>query len=437
MVRAIGRLSLAALMINIMVGSGIFGLPSKVASLTGRQSPIAFLIAALGTAVIAACLAEVASRFRESGGSYLYTRVAFGRLLGLQTGWLNWLSRLASSAANANLLPDYLAEFWPRMRGPVPRVVVITVLLALLTAANVRGVKMGTGLSNFLTVSKLVPLIVFILAGCVFLLRNGTPVPMLPEPHDPNAWLNSVLLIIFVYVGFEAALIPAGEATNPERDAPVAILMALAICTPIYFLVQFVVVRTLANPSQSDRPLAAAAHVFGGSVLPAMIAFGVVLSVVGYFAAGMIATPRIVFAFAQQGDFPRWFASIHPRHKTPHVSILIYAALVWALAILGTFSWNAKLSAVSRLITYVFICAALPALRRKRHGFAKFRLPAGPLFALIGVGFCGAVLSRSGRVEALALGVTLTVALLNWILVRHRTGEASMRSPEPRTVYEV
>jgi amino acid transporter len=424
-------------MVNIMVGSGIFGLPSKVASLTGRQSPIAFLIAAVGIAVIAACFAEVASGFRESGGPYLYTKVAFGRLVGLQTGWLNWLSRLASSAANANLLPDYLAEFWPRLREPFPRVIAITLLLALLTAVNVRGVKMGTGVSNFFTVGKLVPLVVFILAGCVFLLRNGTPVPMVPESHDANAWLNSVLLIIFVYVGFEAALIPAGEAANPDRDAPIAILIALAVCTPIYALVQFVVVQTLANPAQSERPLAAAAHVFGGSVLPAMIAAGVVVSVVGYFAAGMIATPRIVFAFAQQGDFPRWFASVHPRYKTPYVSILVFAALVWALALLGTFSWNAKLSAVSRLITYVFICAALPTLRWKRPGLAKFRLPVGPVFALIGIVFCGVVLSRAGRVEALALGVTLTIAFLNWILVRRASGEEPVTSSKPLNSYEI
>jgi APA family basic amino acid/polyamine antiporter len=152
-------------------------------------------------------------------------------------------------------------------------------------------------------------------------------------------------------------------------------------------------------------------------VLSALIAFGVVLSVVGYFAAGMMATPRIVFAFAQQGDFPRWFASIHPRYKTPYVSILVYAVMVWGLAMLGTFSWNVKLSAVSRLITYVLICGALPALRWKRHGFAKFRLPMGPLLALIGIAFCGIVLSRAGRVEVLVLGVTLTIALLNWFLV--------------------
>ena len=146
--RAIGRWSLAALMAYIMIGSGIFGLPARVASLTRRQSPIAFPTAAVGIGVIAACFGEVASRFRESGGPYLYTKVAFGPLVGLQTGWLNWLSRLASSAANANLLPDYLAEFWPRMREPFPRVVAITLLLAVLTAINVRGVKMGRALGR-------------------------------------------------------------------------------------------------------------------------------------------------------------------------------------------------------------------------------------------------------------------------------------------------
>ena len=417
-------------MVNIMVGSGIFGLPSKVAALTGRQSPIAFLIAAVGIAVIAACFAEVASRFSESGGPYLYTKVAFGRLIGLQTGWLNWLSRLASSAANASLFPAYLAEFWPRLREPFPRVLAITLLLSVLTAVNVRGVEIGTCVSNLFTLSKLVPLIAFIVAGCLFVLRHGTPIPVIPESHNTGSWLNSVLLIMFVYVGFEAALIPAGEARNPQRDAPVAILIALGICTPIYALVQFVVVQTLANPAQSDRPLAAAAHVFGGSVLPAMIAFGVLIAVVGYFAAGMIATPRIVFAFAQQGDFPRWFARVHPRYKTPYVSILVYAALVWALAMLGTFSWNAKLSAVSRLVTYIFICAALPTLRWKRPSLARFRLPLGPLFALIGIAFCGILLSRAGRVEAAVLGVTLTIALLNWILVRRRPVEGAREVTE-------
>ena len=157
----------------------------------------------------------------------------------------------------------------------------------------------------------------------------------------------------------------------------------------------------------------------------------------GYLAAAMIASPRVVLAFAEQGDFPRWFAAVHRRYKTPYVSILVYAALVWALAMLGTFSWNAKLTAVSRLITYPLTCAALPTLRWKNPGLAKFSLPLGPLFALIGIAFCGIVLSRSGRVEVLVLGVTMIVALLNWIPVRRRPSEdaeeSSVSSPaEPQ-----
>ncbi len=418
MVRAIGRWSLAALMVNIIVGSGIFGLPSKVASMTGRQSPIVFLIAAAGVAVIAACFAEVASRFRKSGGAHLYTKVAFGRFVGLQTSWLNWLSRLAATAANANLFAVYLAEFWPPIKGPFLRVVAITVLLGVLMAVNIRGIKMGTAVSNFFTISKLVPLIVFVVGGCIFLLAHGSPVPRVSESHSTDAWLNSILLTVFLYTGFEAALIPAGEVKDPNRDAPIAILAALAICTPIYALVQFVVVQTVANPAQSESPVAAAAHVFGGNILATMIAFAVLLSIVGYLAAGMIASPRVVLAFAEQGDFPRWLGNLHPRYKTPYISILVFGVLVWALAMMGTFNWNAKLSSISRLITYALTCGALPTLRWKFPGQAKFRLPLGPLFAVIGVGFCGIVLSRVGKVEVLVLGVTLTIALLNWIAVR-------------------
>ncbi len=423
MVRAIGRWSLAALMVNIIIGSGIFGLPSKVAAMTGRQSPLAFLIAAVGIAVIAACFAEVASCFRKSGGPYLYTKVAFGRFVGLQTGWLNWLSRLAATAASANLFTAVLAEFWPHMKEPFPRIAATTLLLGVLTAINVRGIKMGTAVSNFFTASKLVPLVVFVLGGCAFLLLRGSPLPPVSESHSVDAWLNSILLIIFAYTGFEAALIPAGEAKNPDRDAPIAILTALAICTPIYALVQFVVVQTVANPAQSESPLATAANVFGGHALATMIAFAVLLSIVGYLAAGMIASPRIVFALAEQGDFPHWFAAVHPRYKTPYISILMFGTLVWALAMLGTFTWNAKLASVSRLIIYALTCAALPTLRWKKPGLAKFHLPLGTLLAFLGIAFCGVVLSRAGKLEVLVLAVTLTIALLNWLVVRRATGQ--------------
>ncbi|MBZ5508088.1 MAG: APC family permease [Acidobacteriia bacterium] len=437
LVRTIGRWSLVGLMINLVIGSGIFGLPSQVAALTGRQSPLVFVFAAAGIAVIAGCIAELASRFAESGGPYLYTRLAFGRFVGIQTGWVNWLSRVAATAAGANLFTVYLAEFWPALEHRIAAVFTMSVLLALLTAFNVRGVKVGAGMNNVLAVSKLVPLLTFILVGCIFLSTSGSPVARVQEQHPANAWLNAILLVIFAYVGFESAMIPAGEAKSPERDAPIAILIAFAAVTPIYVLVQFVTVQTLSNPAQTQRPLAAAAHIFGGAPLVALIGLGALLSVLGYLAACMIAGPRILFALAEQKDFPRYFAAVHPRYRTPFVSILFFATLVWILALMGNFAWNARLTAISRLVTYALSCAALPTLRRKSTKQPRFHLPAGDLLAVIGIVFCGALVSRIGKAEILILLLTLVFGSLNWLIVsRHSkqgNAEASSVTTPPKT----
>jgi amino acid transporter len=280
---------------------------------------------------------------------------------------------------------------------------------------------MGTRVTNTVTAVKVGLILVFVVAGCAFLLLHGSPVPPVRESHSSNDWLNSILLAVFAYTGFEAALIPAGEARNPDRDAPFATLVALGICTPIYCLVQLVVVQTVANPAASDRPLAAAALVFGGHLLAKEIVLAVLVSVTGFLTGALIVTPRISFAMAEQGDFPRWFAAVHPRFKSPYVSIVAFGVLVWALSLLGTFSWNAKFSAVSRLFTYAIICASLPMLRHKNPGMARFRLPGGVLFATLGVGFCVLLLSRIGRIEIVALAIVFAVVLVNWVAI-HRRG---------------
>src|SRR5713226_4244999 len=172
-----GRWTLTALILNTVVGSGIFGLPSVVAGYVGRWSPLAYLIAAAGVAVIMACFAEVASQFGESGGPYLYTREAFGRFLGIETGWLLWLVRLTGAAAAADLFTSYLAELWPGVKEPLPRLAVLSLLIGFLAIVNYRGVKSGAVASNVFTVAKLSALISFAIAGGIFLLRAHPAVP--------------------------------------------------------------------------------------------------------------------------------------------------------------------------------------------------------------------------------------------------------------------
>jgi APA family basic amino acid/polyamine antiporter len=421
LVRAIGRWTLAALMVNLIIGGGIFELPSSVAGMLGSQSPIAYLIAAGGMGIIAACIAEVASRFQQASGPYLWARTAFGRFFGLQTGWLLWLTRVSAAAAVANVFVDYLLGFWPQATGPSARLVILTILIGGLAVINIRGVKIGTGVSNFFTLAKLLPLIILVVGGLLFIKAHGSVVRPQAESHSPGTWAEAVLLLVFAYGGFEAALIPASEVENPARDAPIALMAALIIVTILYFLVQTVVVHLLADPGRTDLPLSAAANVFGGNATAAIVSAGALLSSLGFFAANMIVTPRITFAFAEQGDFPRWFAAIHRRYQTPYISILSFAVLVWLLAVMGTFRWNAALSAISRLFVYVVACAALPTLRKKSPVQEGFRLPGGPWLTVLGIAFALALVSRMGVAELGALAITTVVSFLNWLVVRGKT----------------
>jgi amino acid transporter len=422
LVRAMGRWSLIALIVNFTIGAGIFGIPSVMVALLGSRSPIAYLIAAAGIGVIAACFAEVASRFNQTGGPYLYAKTAFGRLVGLQTGWLLWLTRVSSSAAVANVFVDYLPGFWPRANGPINRFVILTILIGGLAIVNIRGVNLGARVSNLLTVAKLLPLLLLVGGGLLFIRLHGSPTPVTSESYPPSAWLNGVLLLIYAFTGFEAALIPAAELKNPSRDIPRAIFISLPLVAVVYFLIQTVVIRALPLSKLTDHPLSAAAYVFGGSTLASIVSLGALISSFGSLAANMIANPRLTFAFAEQGDFPHWFGTIHRRYQTPYVSIIVFAILLWALSLVGTFRWNATLSAVSRLFAYGITCAALPTLRKKYPEQKGFHLIGGVLFAFLGIVFCLALVSRMGRAELAVLVLTAALSLLNWVAV-HRSAK--------------
>ncbi len=426
LVRAIGRWSLVALVVNSIIGSGVFGLPSTVAALIGNSSPWAVLAAGAGMSVIMGCFAEVASRFQEAGGPYLYARVAFGRMMGIQTAWMLWLGQVAAPAANANLFVIYLGEFWPQAKDPLPRALILTGLVGLLAFINIRGVRAGTQVSNLFTTAKLVPLFAVIILGLVVLQRHHWAIATAPVA-SPSAsqWLKAMLLLVFAYGGFETALAPMSEAKNPRRDAPFALFTALLVCTVIYGLIQWVVVGVLPDAMHSQRPLADVARVAVGAVGAAFVAVGALISFCGYLSAKILATPRVPFALAEQGDFPKAFAAVHPRFHTPYVSILVFAAMVWGLALIGDFKWNVTLSAVARLLYYGVGCAALPVLRRRQPegATAMFQLPAGNFFAVLGVILCVILVTRVDFGQSLILVATIALALVNWAVMSSRVQE--------------
>jgi amino acid transporter len=421
LVRTIGRWSLAALMVNTMVGASIFGLPALIAARLGKWSPLGFLAAFAVIAIIAACMAEVASQFRDTGGPYLYTKVAFGRFLAIQNGWLTWLTRIAAASAVANLFIIYLGEFFPEVTKPIARAAVLTVLIGFLAAVNYRGVSGGNRLSNVFTVTKVSLLAFFVLAGLAALaFRPEIRVNPTPIHATSSGWFEAVLLMMYSYAGFDAALIASGETRNTRKDIPFALFTAIGATTILYITVQYLVIHTIPNAGSSAAPVVDSARRFLPHWAVRIVAAGTLVSAYGYLSANMLHTPRVTFAMGERGDFPVLFAKIHPHFRTPHVSITIFAALLLIFSIAGDFPGNAMLSIVSRLFIYGSVALALPVLRKKHPNADAFRLPGGVFVSVLALLLTAVLVTRMHCGEFLAIAATAALAFVNWLWARHR-----------------
>lgn len=418
LIRAIGRWSLAALMINAVIGSGIFGLPDDIARLLGPMAPLAYIVAALGMAVIAAAFAEVGSQFDSNGGIYLYARETFGRFMGIQIGWSTWVVRLTSAAAIASLFVAYLGEFVPLATSPAGRVATLSLLLGTLVVVNVRGVAHGTAVSNVFTLAKVLTLGLFAVAGLILAKSGIAPAPVAAGATE---WGQALLLLVFAYGGMETGLMPMSEARNPRRDIPFAVFTALAVITTLYISVHWVAMRSLPDLASSTRPLADAARTFAGDSGAMLVAVGALISTFGILSAQTIGTPRLTQALAARGDFPKFFGAIHSRFRTPHVSIVLFGLLVLVLAVYGDFTWNAILAAAARLFTYGTACGALLRLRQTRPDADAFRVRGGVAVAIAGIAFCVVIALQMTAIHAAIILLIAAIAALNWVAVRRRS----------------
>jgi amino acid transporter len=417
LVRAIGRWSLTALVVNSIIGSGIFALPDDIVGYVGAAAPWAYLIAAAGIGLIMACFAEVASQFREAGGPYLYARAAFGPFAGVQMGWFAYLVRITSAAANANIFVVYLGHFWPGAMAPAARALVLILLVGVFAVVNVRGVKAGARVSDAFAVAKVLPIALFAALGLWYVGANVQIATT--SAAAGSAWLQAGLALVFAFGGFEGAMMPMSEAKDPRRDAPFALFAGLAIVATTYVAVQLVVMGAITDPADyarsevQARPVAEAARVFLGPAGAVLIAALVLCSTYGNLAFQFLAAPRLLFALGEQGDFPRALAAVHPRYRTPHVAIVVHAIFVGAFAIVGSFIWNAILSAVARLVTYAIVCGAVPVLRRRSPGAARLRLPGGWAIPLCGLAFCVLLVAQMQADHAWVAGAVLAGAFVN------------------------
>ncbi len=416
LVRGINRWDLVAIAINGIIGAGIFGLPSTVYKLIGTYSLIAFVACALVVALIILCFAEVSSRFKETGGPYLYAREAFGPTVAFEIGWLIWLARITAFAANCNLLINYLSYFWTSATSSIWRPTIIILVVAALTVINLRGVKQAALVSNGFTIGKLIPIIIFIALGLFFITPESYSFGSAPPAGD---FSKSVLLLIYAFTGFEMATIPAGEVREPEKHLPKALLSALLVVATLYILIQIVCVGTLPELANSTKPLADAGSRFLGTAGGALISAGAVISITGNLNILLLSGSRIPYAMSEQRQLPQFVGNIHSRYFTPYVAILFTAGVMLFLTLNSSFVTALTISAIARLVTYAATCLALPLFRRRVDvPEAKFKLPAGTVIAVMSLALILFLLWNTTAKERITSAIVAAIGLVIYLCYR-------------------
>jgi amino acid transporter len=273
--RNLGLWGIWMLVVNGLIGAGIFGLPSGAAALAGEYSILVYGFCALLILPVILCFAELGSYFRGTGGPIKYGTLAFGSFIGFQGGWLYYLARLISFSANTVLLTDSIAYFIPAAAESLGRLISLAIICLALSLVNVLGsVESIRSMTVFTGVLILLPLGGFILLGAEVIPTFNTPIPPFSDLG------SSALLLIYAFVGFEGAVVPAGEAKRPERDMPLGLLLGLAVVAVLYMLIQLVTQAAVPNLADSKTPLLDASASLFGNAGAVILMIGVAASVI-------------------------------------------------------------------------------------------------------------------------------------------------------------
>jgi amino acid transporter len=416
LVRAVGVWGLAASIVNITVGGGIFRLPAFGAARLGGAAPVAYLVCAVAMGLIVLCFAEAGSRVALTGGPYAYVEVAFGPFAGFLSGVLLWVVGTLALSAVATLFADAVGALVPALGGAAGRAAMLVVTFALLAAVNVRGVRQGTALNVVFTVAKLVPLLLLLVAGA-FAVRGGN----LAWHGAPDAGkvARTSALLIFAFAGVESALVPSGEVRDVARTIPRAIALAMVAVTLLYIGLHLVSQGLLGEKlAGSPTPLADAAAVALGPAGRAMMLVGAAVSMFGYVGGMTLAVPRALFALGRDGFLPRGLATVHPRWHTPWVAIVVQGMIVCALAVSSGFERLAILANLSTLLLYAGCCLAAWELRRRdvRAGGVPFRVPAAGVVPFLALAAIAYILTSVTLDEWEIVAAVLAAAALVYLL---------------------
>lgn len=417
LLRALRRRDIIGLLLNVMLGAGMLTAPAKVFGAAGNWGLPVLLAASVTILPVILSFADLGSRFTGTGGPYLYARAALPRWLAFASGWMLWVAQALGAATLSNLFVTYLAGYAPALGEGVPRLLTLGVLGLVCTGIVLSGIRQAATASNLVIVGKLAFIAVFIAATLPFADLSRLA-PTAPQP-EPVAFIQAMLIFIFGFSGFERAALVAGEAKDPRRDVPAALLFSLALVTVVFALAFTACVGVLASPAANDRPFAEAGRALYGGVGAAAVSAGALVITFGTLIAIVVSMPRNLLALAEFAEVPTWFARIHPRWRTPHVAIVASSVVGFGAAMASDLLGALTMSTAARLITYILACVALIRLSRRPDGHeAAFRLPFAPAVAAVAIVLLTGVVAFGATKELPALAGVLAVGFVVRILTR-------------------
>jgi APA family basic amino acid/polyamine antiporter len=427
LVRAVGSFALTAAVINVIVGGGIFRMPSALATEMGAAAPLALLAGALAIIPIALCFSAIGSRVQVTGGPYSYLGATFGPFAGFLGGALMWISNFTSSAGVAAALSVQVANLVPAFAPPLPRALLLTAVYAALFALNAFGVRLGARAITALAALKLTPL--FALAGVGLFLVDWSQVSFtIGDVPSWSALGASMVLVMFAYSGMETALVPSGELNDPSRDVPRATMAAVVLVVLLYLGLQ-IVGQGLLGPAlaTSGVPVADTAGAAWGGVGRVLLLVTACLSMLGFLMGNLLGSSRLVFALGRDGYLPRVFGRVSAAHRVPLWALVVHATLAWVLAIAGSFDALALISGGAICLVYGLVSLAAWKAQRmdlRERGDAPFVLPGGPLVPAIAVLAMLAIVTTLTGKEWFAIGIALAVLMVLYVLIAWRRREA-------------
>ncbi|MES2403354.1 MAG: amino acid permease [Pseudomonadota bacterium] len=335
--RKLGLATGMAVVVGVIIGSGIFRVPSGIAADTGNLTGIA-LVWVLGGIVAlfgALSIAELAAMYPAAGGPYVYLRESYGRPLAFLFGWMFLLTQPISWAAQALMFSEYLGFFVP-IPGQIQHAIA-AVLIIVVAAANYRSVKLGAYIQNLSTAAKVVA-IVGLSATIFFLAPGGEHNPLNAESMGVAKWSGvgiGLIAALWAYDGWENLTTLSGEVRNPGRNLPMALIGGVVLVMVVYLLINVAYLRALPLPQlvASKSVATDAATVVLGRAGASLVGALVMLSVFGTLNGSILSTPRVFFAMAEDGLFFRTVGKIHPKYETPYVAIafIVVIAVIYVL----------------------------------------------------------------------------------------------------------